>query len=133
MKSKLKIFIAEDNELLLQTIGFYLEMQGYELSLVKDGREAIKKIKESHYDLIVTDINMPFHNGMEIISIVRNELKLETPIVILTTMRIESIELEAFHLGATDFITKPFSPQVLAARIEKIFNKLSKEVFQEVR
>jgi len=75
MKSKLKIFIAEDNELLLQTIGFYLEMQGYELSLVKDGREAIKKIKESHYDLIVTDINMPFHNGMEIISIVRNELK----------------------------------------------------------
>ena len=60
-------------------------------------------------------------------------LKLETPIVILTTMRIESIELEAFHLGATDFITKPFSPQVLAARIEKILNKLSKEVFQEVR
>jgi len=48
-------------------------------------------------------------------------------------MRIESIELEAFHLGATDFITKPFSPQVLAARIEKILNKLSKEVFQEVR
>jgi DNA-binding response OmpR family regulator len=136
MNKKFKILIAEDNELLLQTIGLYMEMQGYELSLVKDGREAIRQIRENHkikgsqFDLIVTDVNMPFNNGMEIISIVRNELKLKTPIVVLTTMRVESIELEAFQLGANAFITKPFSPQVLGVRVEKMLSKLSKEVFK---
>jgi DNA-binding response OmpR family regulator len=119
---KFKILIAEDDLLLLKALGFYLDKKGYDLSLVADGREAITKIKSEHYDLIVTDINMPFSNGLEIISLVRNELKLKTPIIVLTSMGLESTELEAFHVGADEFIAKPFSPQVLGVRIEKMLN-----------
>jgi DNA-binding response OmpR family regulator len=120
--NKYKILIAEDDVLLLKALGFYLEKKGYELSLVPDGRDAITKIKQNTYDLIVTDINMPFNNGMEIISLVRNEMKLKTPIIVLTSMGLENTELEAFHIGADEFISKPFSPQVLGIRIEKILN-----------
>ncbi|HTB32691.1 MAG TPA: response regulator transcription factor [Bacteroidia bacterium] len=123
---KFKILIAEDDVLLLKALGFYLEKKGYELMLVPDGRDAINKIKESQYDLIVTDINMPFSNGMEIISLVRNELKLKTPIIVLTSMGLENTELEAFHIGADEFIAKPFSPQVLGVRIEKILSAVNK-------
>jgi DNA-binding response OmpR family regulator len=123
---KFKILIAEDDVLLLKALGFYLEKKGYELSLVPDGRDAINKIKETHFDLIVTDINMPFSNGMEIISLVRNELKLKTPIIVLTSMGLENTELEAFHIGADEFIAKPFSPQVLGVRIEKILSAVNK-------
>lgn len=123
---KFKILIAEDDVLLLKALGFYLEKKGYELSLVPDGRDAINKIKETQFDLIVTDINMPFSNGMEIISLVRNELKLKTPIIVLTSMGLENTELEAFHIGADEFIAKPFSPQVLGVRIEKILSAVNK-------
>jgi DNA-binding response OmpR family regulator len=123
---KFKILIAEDDVLLLKALGFFLEKKGYELCLVQDGRDAINKIKEGHFDLIVTDINMPFNNGMEIISLVRNELKLKTPIIVLTSMGLENTELEAFHIGADEFIAKPFSPQVLGVRIEKILHAVHK-------
>lgn len=123
---KYKILIAEDDLLLLKALGFYLDKKGYQLSLVQDGREAMTKIKEDHYDLIVTDINMPFNNGMEIISMVRNELKLKTPIIVLTSMGLENTELEAFHIGADEFISKPFSPQVLGVRIDKILSAINK-------
>ncbi len=122
---KYKILIAEDDPLLLKALGFYLEKKGYDLSLVNDGREAITKIKETLFDLIVTDINMPFSNGLEIISMIRNDMKLKTPIIVLTSMGLESTELEAFHVGADEFIAKPFSPQVLGVRIEKMLNEVN--------
>jgi len=124
--NKFKILIAEDDILLLKALGYYLEKKGYELTLVADGRDACNKIKENGFDLIVTDINMPFSNGMEIISLVRNELKLKTPIIVLTSMGLENTELEAFHVGADEFVAKPFSPQVLGLRIEKILKAVHK-------
>jgi len=127
---KFKILIAEDDALLLKALGFYLGKKGYELSLVIDGRDAIDKIRKTPYDLIITDINMPFSNGMEIISVVRNELKLKTPIMVLTSMGLENTELEAIQIGADEFVSKPFSPQVLCVRIEEILNGVSRNVPQ---
>ncbi len=63
---------------------------------------------------------MPFASGLEIISLVRNELKKDTPMIMLTSVGIENTELEAFRMGVNEFVTKPFSPQVLEVRIEKI-------------
>lgn len=119
-----KLLIVDDNELLLKALGFYLARKGYELTLSNDGRDAIDKIKGVNYDLIVTDINMPFNNGMEIISVVRNELKRSTPIIVLTVMGRENTELEAFNIGADEFLAKPFSPQVLGVRIEKMLSEV---------
>jgi DNA-binding response OmpR family regulator len=125
---KFKILIAEDDALLLKALGFYLDKQGYDLSLVVDGRDAIDRIRKNSYDLIITDINMPFSNGMEIISVVRNELKLKTPIMVLTSMGLENTEIEAFQIGADEFVSKPFSPQDLGVKIEEILNGVSKNV-----
>ncbi|HKC66835.1 MAG TPA: response regulator transcription factor [Bacteroidia bacterium] len=123
---KPKLLIAEDDPLLLKSLGFYLQKQGYDPLLVNDGNEAIAQIKEKQFDLIITDLNMPFANGLEIISLVRNELKRETPIIMLTSVGIETTELEAFRMGVNEFISKPFSPQVLGVRIEKILSQVKK-------
>jgi DNA-binding response OmpR family regulator len=120
--AKKKILVAEDDLLLLKSLGYYLDKQGYEVFPVSDGREAIEKIKQLDFDLIVTDLNMPFSNGMEIISLVRNELKKRTPIIVLTAMGLEATELDAFRIGADEFISKPFSPHVLGVRIEKLIS-----------
>jgi DNA-binding response OmpR family regulator len=69
---------------------------------------------------------MPFASGLEIISLVRNELKRNTPIIMLTSVGVEATELEAFRVGVNEFITKPFSPQVLHVRIEKTLAQLKK-------
>lgn len=123
---KYKLLIAEDDALLLKSLGFYLEKKGYEVELVNDGRDAISKIKDIEFDLIITDLNMPFASGLEIVSLVRNELKRETPIIMLTSVGIETTELEAFRIGVSEFVAKPFSPQVLAIRIEKLFSQAKK-------
>ena len=69
---------------------------------------------------------MPFANGFEIVSVVRNELKKDTPIIMLTSVGNETTELESFKLGVNEFISKPFSPQVLEVRIENILSKIKK-------
>src|ERR1700740_3765417 len=120
---KVKLLIAEDDPLLLKSLGFYLQKQGYDPLLVNDGREAITQLKEKQFDLIITDLNMPFAGGMEIISLVRNELKRDTPIIMLTSVGVEHTELEAFRMGVNEFLSKPFSPQVLGVRIEKILSQ----------
>jgi DNA-binding response OmpR family regulator len=123
---KPKILIAEDDRLLLKALGFYLDKKGYDTVLAADGAEAISKVKENDFDLIITDLNMPFNSGLELISLVKNELKRDTPIIVLTIMGLENTELEAFRIGADEFISKPFSPQVLGIRIEKMLKKIEK-------
>ena len=115
-----KILIAEDDKMLLQTMTFYLGRQGYQISKAEDGESAVKQIKETQFDLVITDINMPYVGGMEIVHLVRNELKRNTPVIVLTSSGLEKTQLNAFNLGASEFITKPFSLPVLAARIAKL-------------
>lgn len=118
-----RLLIAEDDPLLLKALGFYFIKKGYGVLLVNEGREAMAKIREMDFDLIITDLNMPFANGLEIVSLVRNELKKETPIIMLTSVGIEDTELEAFRIGVNEFVAKPFSPQVLEVRVEKILRQ----------
>ena len=123
---KHSLLIAEDDPLLLKALGFYFEKKGYGVTLVSEGRDAISKIREHAFDLIITDLNMPFASGLEIISLVRNELKKDTPIIMLTSVGVENTELEAFKMGVNEFVAKPFSPQVLEVRIEKILSQVKK-------
>lgn len=118
--SKTKILLAEDDEMLISLLSFRLKKEGYELITVKDGREAKEKIQSEQPDLIVSDIMMPFVSGLEIIGFVKNELNQKTPVIILSTAGQEKTVLEAFNLGADDFISKPFSPNELVIRIRKM-------------
>jgi len=119
------ILIVEDDILLLKTLEFKLIKEGYTVVTLKNGFDAIEYLKENEPDLIVTDIMMPFINGLEIISFVRNEKKSKVPIIVLSSAGHEKTVLEAFQLGADDFVTKPFSPNELSIRIKKIFIRLS--------
>lgn len=117
---KMRILIAEDEKMLLKTMAFFLEKKGFSVVPAEDGDLAIGQIKTGNFDLIITDINMPYASGMEILHLIRNELKLSIPVIVLTSVGLESTALNAFDLGASEFITKPFSLPVLAARVENL-------------
>jgi DNA-binding response OmpR family regulator len=119
----MKILICEDDIMTLKAIEHRLKFDGYDIDTARDGKEAADKLKSINYDLLLTDIHMPYISGLELISYVRNELKKNYPIVILTRVGIEDTVLYAFELGADDYITKPFSPDELSLRIKKLMLK----------
>lgn len=119
----MKVLVCEDDEMVLKMVEFKLQKEGYEVILATDGKAAIEKIKEHSPDIIITDIMMPYLTGLEIIHHVRKELKLKTPIIIVSSIGLEKTVLEAFQLGADDFITKPFSPNELSVRVKKLLMK----------
>ncbi len=120
----MKILIAEDDSMIMKLIRTRLEKDGYEVITANNGDLALDKIKEEYFDLIITDIMMPFISGLELVSTVKNTLKKKTPIIVLSNMHLEATILEAFRLGADDFITKPFSPNELSVRVAKILNRI---------
>ena len=115
----MKILIADDDLLMLKTLEFRLKKDGYEVFTTRDGREAIAQIENIHPDLVITDLMMPFSSGMEIIGFVRKMAGKRIPVVILSAMGQENVVLEAFQLGADDYITKPFSPNELSVRVRR--------------
>lgn len=119
----MKILIAEDDEMMLKTMEFKLIREGYQVIACGDGQEALLKIVSEKPDLILSDIEMPFASGLDIVNRVKIELKLNIPIIILSSVGLEKTVLQAFELGADDFITKPFSPNELIVRIKRLINK----------
>lgn len=116
----MKILICEDDEMVLKMVEFRLRKDGYEIHLAVDGKEALEKIRLVQPDLIITDIMMPYLTGLEIVHQIRKDLSLKTPIIIVSSIGLEKTVLEAFQLGADDFITKPFSPNELSIRVRKL-------------
>lgn len=119
----MKILIAEDDEMMLKTMEFKLVKEGYEVISCSDGKDALSKIVSENPDIIITDIMMPFVTGLDIVNKVKIELKLNIPIIILSAVGLEKTVLEAFDLGADDFITKPFSPNELMVRVKRLLSK----------
>ena len=116
------ILIAEDDELILRTIEHKLLKEGYEVLLTRNGNEAIDQIKNTKIDLIITDIMMPFASGIEILAAMKSTQK-NIPVIMLSSMGQEEVILNAFDLGASDFIVKPFSPNELMLRIKRLIPK----------
>ncbi len=120
MSSIKKILLAEDNSVLSLLLKFRLEKEGYKLLIAEDGKEAIELIEEHNPELILTDIMMPYVSGLEVISHVRNKLNMQTPIIVFSAAGQEEIVLKAFDLGATDFMSKHFSPHELVIRVKRL-------------
>ncbi|WP_199117466.1 response regulator transcription factor [Pedobacter sp. ASV28] len=115
-----KILIAEDEVLMLKALEFKLKKDGYQIDVAADGRQAMEKVKSNTYDLILTDIMMPFVGGMEILSYIKNDpVKKITPVILLSAVGLENIVLEGFALGAEDFVYKPFNLNELSVRIKR--------------
>jgi len=119
-----KILIADNNEMLGELIQFELEEAGHEVALVTDGQKALYKLDESSYDIVITDILLPFYSGLELIYTINNRLSSERPkIIVLTQIHNENTVSKAFELGIDDYITKPFDLDFLSLQIEKLLLK----------
>ena len=123
----MKILICEDEEIMLTALEFRLRKQGFEVVLAKDGRQAIQKVQDELPDVLVADIMMPYVTGLELITFIREEMKSDLPIIIISALENDEVVLNAFRLGATDFITKPFKPNELILRIKKILQEAETE------
>ncbi|MEM9919878.1 MAG: response regulator transcription factor [Bacteroidota bacterium] len=120
----MKILICEDEEIMLTALEYRLRKQGYDVILAEDGKQALQKVQEEHPDILVADIMMPFITGLELVQFIRQELKSTLPVIVISALEHDDIVLEAFRLGATDFITKPFKPNELILRIKRIFQEM---------
>ncbi|HYH16308.1 MAG TPA: response regulator, partial [Flavisolibacter sp.] len=113
-----KILVAEDEPIMLKTIELRLKKDGHTVITTDNGRDAMAKIEEEEPDLVITDIMMPYSSGLEIVGKVKGEER-KIPIIVLSAMGQENVVLEAFNLGADDYIIKPFSPNELSMRVKR--------------
>ncbi len=123
----MKILVAEDEPLMSAAIVGRLRGEGYEVIVANDGREALKAIEEERPDLIITDILMPFTSGLELIGVVKSDPAMQIPVIVLSGMGQEATVMEAFELGADDFLTKPFNPAELSMRVKRALKKIPKK------
>ena len=123
--NKKRLLLAEDDELLASLLSFRLKKGGYEVSLMKDGKQVKEYLQNNTTDIIISDIMMPYFSGIELIDFVRNELNSATPIIIMSSAGNEKNVLNAFDLGANDFIAKPVSPSELLVRVERELRKVA--------
>ncbi|MBS5787329.1 response regulator transcription factor [Clostridioides mangenotii] len=114
----MKILIVEDNKELLETISNELDNY-FETEVCRDGEEALYMINQNIYDLIVLDLMLPNLGGMEILKSMR-DVNIDIPVLILTAKEELGDKVEAFKIGANDYLTKPFYMEELVARVYAI-------------
>ncbi len=117
-----KILIVEDEESILFPLEDNLKLEGYEVAIAKDGTQGLSMAKAENYDLIVLDIMLPKMDGFEVCKRLRQD-KIATPILILTAKSQEVDKVLGLELGADDYVTKPFSPRELLARVKAILRR----------
>ena len=121
-----KILVVDDDADLIELISFNLKQAGYSIGTASNGVDAIKKAHSLSPDLIVLDIMMPELDGFAVCEILRRDTQTASiPIMMLTAISSELGRMAALGSGATDFLTKPFSPRLLVARIEDLLKRAS--------
>ncbi|WP_030257410.1 response regulator transcription factor [Streptomyces violens] len=116
-----RILVAEDDVKQARLIRLYLEREGNEVQVVGDGRAAVDRARSSRPDLIVLDVMMPNVDGLDVCRILRAES--QVPILLLTARTTEEDMLLGLDLGADDYMTKPYSPRELTARVRALLRR----------
>ncbi|MFP4478398.1 MAG: response regulator transcription factor [Candidatus Izemoplasmatales bacterium] len=121
--SKKRVMVVDDEFRIRKLLVDFLKREDYEVVEARDGEEALDLLFDSQVkvDLIILDVMMPKYDGWYVLESIREYMT--TPVVMLTARSDEYDQLKGFKLGADDYVTKPFSPSVLMARINKILNK----------
>lgn len=120
-----KILIADDEQLMRQLVIDFLKPEGYEILEASDGKEALEIYDKEHPDLILLDVMMPGYDGWIVCREIRRESTV--PIMMLTAKGEEIDQLFAYDLGADEYITKPFSPKILVAKIKALLRRSQNE------
>lgn len=125
---KEKILVVDDEEDIRELVKYNLAREGYKIFCASSGEKALKKARAKLLDLIVLDLMLPGIDGLEVTKILKNDPKTQhIPIIMLTAKEEEADIVTGLELGADDYITKPFSPRVLVARIRAAIRRKKKE------
>lgn len=131
---KKKILIVDDEKQLVSLVSLHMTMAGYEVFSASDGEEALLKIKENKPDLIVLDLMLPKIDGWEVCKRLRAASGMSNIPVIMLTARAETRDkLKGFECGTDDYITKPFSPRELVARVKRVLARSENEALPPKR
>ena len=118
-----RILVVEDEMQIARTLRDYLEVAGYEVTIVGDGGAALASARGEHPDLVVLDLGLPTIDGLDVARELRRTAT--TPIVMLTARGEESDRIVGLELGADDYLVKPFSPKELVARVRAVLRRTS--------
>jgi len=116
----MRILICEDNTLALRTLSIVLEREGFVAETADDGNKALDYLQKYSYDLIIVDIHLPFHSGLEVIRHLRTDLKKDTPVIVLSAFSDPQMQKQAGEMGIDGYILKPFNPTDMVNTIKSI-------------
>ena len=120
-----RVLVVDDDVKTVELVKLYLNRDGYTVLTSYDGTDALRLARESHPDLIVLDLMLPGMDGLEVCRTLRDES--DVPIIILTARTTDDDKLTGLGLGADDYVSKPFSPKELAARVRAVLRRLPGE------
>lgn len=125
MANAYRILVADDEDRIRKLVGDFLSRSGYEIIEAEDGGEALRLATADPVpDLVILDVMMPVLDGWTVLSEIRRQNNV--PVILLTAKGTENDQLGGFRLGADDYITKPFSPSLLVARVEALLKRGSR-------
>ena len=127
--AKSKILIVDDNEKIVNLVGAYLKKDGYRVLTAYDGLQALELARHRQPDLMILDLLLPGMDGLDVCRVLRAEGN-EVPIIMLTAKTTEVDKLIGLELGADDYVTKPFSPRELVARVRAVLRRAGEEAPQ---
>ena len=131
--AKERILIVEDEEDILELVSFNLAKEGYQIIGVLSGEDAVRKMKSESIGLVVLDLMLPGIDGLEVAKILQSDPKTKhVPIIMLTAKGEEADIVTGLELGADDYITKPFSPKVLNARVRAVLRRQTSKVNEDM-
>ena len=123
------LLVVDDEEDILELVRFNLDREGYTVLCAETGEAALRSLKEHAVDLLVLDLMLPGMDGLEVTRRLKNDPRLSRiPIVMLTAKGEEADIVAGLELGADDYVTKPFSPRVLAARVRAVLRRQEQPV-----
>ena len=120
--NKLSILLVEDEENLHDALKLNLELEGYEITSAYDGQQAISKLEQEYFDLIIMDVMLPGLDGISVTENIRLQNN-EVPILILSAKNTSADRVTGLKKGADDYLTKPFNLEELLLRVQKLINK----------
>lgn len=120
-----KILVVDDEPHIVELVKYNLAQEGYEVISAHDGSEAVARSRQERPDLIILDIMLPYVDGLEVCRQIRRESAV--PIIMLTAKDGELERVVGLEIGADDYVTKPFSPRELVARVRAILRRMSRD------
>lgn len=119
-----KILLVDDDELILKVINRILSKEGYEVKTAANGKEALEMIDREKFDLLITDLMMPYSNGFEVISRFKQHPNADgVPIIVISSVGTENAVREGLSIGADDYIRKPIMPDEMLIRVRRFLKK----------